>query len=138
MSTRDACPDGGTCHHECTLIHGKGKPCFRVLTCGPLSGTFAGDTWPDWLRRDHRHADRVATALANDEPVPSAPSTPETVNLTTAAAMLVAMEDVGGSAADGARAVWRGLTGLEGTDALEVARDLVLASRDVTAHVAPF
>jgi hypothetical protein len=47
----DACPDGGTCHHGCTV------GCFRVQTCGPLSGVFPGDRWP---------ADVVATQADND------------------------------------------------------------------------
>lgn len=35
------CPDGGRCHHACRAS------CFRVRTCGPLSGVFPGDMWPD-------------------------------------------------------------------------------------------
>ncbi len=38
------CPDEGTCHHECG--HG---PCFRVLSCEPLSGVFPGDRWPSYV-----------------------------------------------------------------------------------------
>ncbi len=45
---RRFCPDGGTCHHDC----GAG-PCFRVRTCGPLSGVFVGDRWPDELVKAH-------------------------------------------------------------------------------------
>jgi hypothetical protein len=37
-----ACPDGGTCHHECGAAR-----CFRVDTCEPLSGVFPGERWPD-------------------------------------------------------------------------------------------
>jgi hypothetical protein len=39
------CPDGGTCHHECSV-----GPCFRTLCCGPLSGVFLGDVWPEEYR----------------------------------------------------------------------------------------
>lgn len=34
------CPDGGACHHACA------RTCWRVSTCGPLSGVFPDDTWP--------------------------------------------------------------------------------------------
>lgn len=36
------CPDGGKCHHNCN----SSKGCFRVATCGPLSGLYPGDEWP--------------------------------------------------------------------------------------------
>jgi hypothetical protein len=39
------CPDGGTCHHSCTR-----PTCFRVEHCGPLSGVFPGDEWPEGVR----------------------------------------------------------------------------------------
>lgn len=35
-----SCPDGGTCHHECTV------GCWRIIHTGPLSGVYAGDAWP--------------------------------------------------------------------------------------------
>lgn len=35
------CPDGGACHHECAPVS-----CFRVSSCGPLSGVYPGDRWP--------------------------------------------------------------------------------------------
>lgn len=44
--TSRSCPDGGTCHHEC----GTGG-CFRVGSCGPLSGIYLGDTWPESVRQ---------------------------------------------------------------------------------------
>lgn len=39
------CPDGGTCHHHCGIpaFHGR---CFRVESCGPLSGVYPNDDWP--------------------------------------------------------------------------------------------
>lgn len=40
MSDRK-CPDGGKCHHACAP-----SSCFRVGSCGPLSGVFPGDAWP--------------------------------------------------------------------------------------------
>lgn len=39
------CPDGGACHHEC-----KGRDCFRVRCCGPLSDVYKDDEWPEALR----------------------------------------------------------------------------------------
>ena len=59
---RPVCPDGGACHHEC-----KPRQCFRVHSCGPLSGVYKDDEWP-------KH---VAEAFSGDsgdsgdsEPVP--------------------------------------------------------------------
>lgn len=34
------CPDGGHCHHECSI------GCYRVECCGPLSGVYHNDVWP--------------------------------------------------------------------------------------------
>lgn len=36
------CADGGRCHHQC-----RPGPCFRVMSAGPLSNVFPGDTWPE-------------------------------------------------------------------------------------------
>ena len=36
-----SCPDEGACHHFC-----EAGPCFRVLACGPLSGVFPDNRWP--------------------------------------------------------------------------------------------
>lgn len=47
------CPDGGTCHHLCQTA-----ACFRVLGCGPLSGVFPDDRWPDAIYREALKADR--------------------------------------------------------------------------------
>jgi hypothetical protein len=41
------CPDGGTCHHWC------GRKCFRVQTCGPLSGVYPDDEWPAEVLIEH-------------------------------------------------------------------------------------
>jgi NTP pyrophosphatase (non-canonical NTP hydrolase) len=41
-----SCPDGGTCHHLCR----QDGSCFRVRYCGPLSGVFPGDSWPEDVR----------------------------------------------------------------------------------------
>lgn len=38
--TDRSCPDGGTCHHDCT------RGCFRVEACGPLSDVYYNDAWP--------------------------------------------------------------------------------------------
>lgn len=53
------CPDGGTCHHLC----GDAKPCFRVVTCGPLSGTYPGNRWPPDVTAAERELEAV---LADD------------------------------------------------------------------------
>lgn len=37
---KKSCPDDGTCHHGCAAS------CFRVQTCGPLSGVFPNNIWP--------------------------------------------------------------------------------------------
>lgn len=58
MSTttdRLTCPDDGTCHHECPSV----AACFRVAFCGPLSGSFPGDRWPEGME--------AAAAAARDE-----------------------------------------------------------------------
>lgn len=41
------CPDGGTCHHECT------KRCWRVATCEPLSAAGWGSRWPRSVLIEH-------------------------------------------------------------------------------------
>lgn len=45
MNPTRYCPDGGKCHHQC-----EGAYCFRVSCCGPLSGLYENDEWPEWLR----------------------------------------------------------------------------------------
>ena len=60
------CPDDGTCHHDCPLVHGVGTPCFRVLAAAPLSGVFPGDKWPNYVSSAHEHAERIGIALAQD------------------------------------------------------------------------
>lgn len=52
MGIRNACPDGGTCHHMCGASIT--APCFRVLSCLPLSGVFPEDRWPDATLKVHR------------------------------------------------------------------------------------
>jgi len=42
--SRSRCPDDGRCHHDC----GAG-PCFRVRYCGPLTGVYRDDVWPDYV-----------------------------------------------------------------------------------------
>lgn len=54
------CPDGGYCHHPgCTLM-----TCFRVLTCGPLSGKYPDDQWPADLVKVHRDNDAALHRFA--------------------------------------------------------------------------
>ena len=38
---RLSCPDNGKCHHGCLS-----GTCYRVHFCGPLTGHFPGDVWP--------------------------------------------------------------------------------------------
>lgn len=45
------CPDGGKCHHGCST------GCWRVTTCGPLSGVFPGNRWPAEVAADHAESD---------------------------------------------------------------------------------
>lgn len=46
------CPDGGTCHHDCsTNMDG----CFRVISCVPLGAAkFPQDRWPEDVTTQHR------------------------------------------------------------------------------------
>jgi hypothetical protein len=55
------CPDGGACHHGC--IEQQDWPCYRVLTCGPLSGVMPNDRWPkEVLQHNHdKEASRLLT-----------------------------------------------------------------------------
>jgi hypothetical protein len=46
MKSRNACPDGGTCHHSCP--DGSLVNCFRVACCAPLSGVYVNDRWPEF------------------------------------------------------------------------------------------
>lgn len=45
------CPDGGKCNSRRACP--AGGPCTRVLSCGPLSGVYPGNRWPDALRQEH-------------------------------------------------------------------------------------
>jgi hypothetical protein len=58
------CPDGGTCHHRCA-----DGGCFRVETCGPLSGVYPGDRWPEAVVAAHTSDafDRMLRLAADDE-----------------------------------------------------------------------
>ena len=42
------CPDGGVCGHSCQQV------CFRVRSCGPLSGVYPDDQWPSQIREAHQ------------------------------------------------------------------------------------
>lgn len=47
------CPDDGTCHHGCDA-----SSCYRVRSCGPLSGVYERDEWPlDVRARFDEHYD---------------------------------------------------------------------------------
>lgn len=53
---RPTCPDLGTCHHECQAA------CFRVISCGPLSGVYPDDEWPERMVKAHARRHRRAEA----------------------------------------------------------------------------
>lgn len=63
-SVRRSCPDEGTCHHDCAT------GCFRVTTCGPLSGVYPNDRWPEEIVHAHAEVtfapDRDPTEAAFD------------------------------------------------------------------------
>lgn len=44
--TSQTCPDSGICHHMCEE---DGNGCFRVGFCGPLSGVFPNNEWPQQI-----------------------------------------------------------------------------------------
>lgn len=48
MTDEQRCPDEGRCHHSC-----KESRCFRVQSCGPLSGVYPDNCWPDDVLRAH-------------------------------------------------------------------------------------
>ncbi|QWY81954.1 hypothetical protein SEA_SICARIUS2_49 [Arthrobacter phage Sicarius2] len=56
MSEQKSCPDDGRCWHECV------DRCFRVNNCGPLSGVFDGNEWPDDIKT--QHAERKIDVVA--------------------------------------------------------------------------
>src|SRR5689334_16823604 len=66
---RQECPDGGRCHHACG-----NDPCFRVQCCGPLSGVYYKDRWPDAVRIAHGEkplpptAEELAEKIQNQLP----------------------------------------------------------------------
>ena len=49
---RPTCPDGGRCHHSCTVT----ERCWRVENAGPLSIT-DWDTWPAEILDSHLPTD---------------------------------------------------------------------------------
>lgn len=51
MASDGHCPDDGRCHHECTT------GCFRVACCGPLSGVFPGNRWPEQVKETYGETD---------------------------------------------------------------------------------
>lgn len=59
------CPDDARCWHECET------GCFRVTTCGPLSGVYPEDRWPEEVVHAHTEVtfapDRDTTEAAFDQ-----------------------------------------------------------------------
>lgn len=60
------CPDDGTCHHDCD-----DNACFRVRSCGPLSGVFVNDEWPAEVRA--AHAETPPEEAPEEEAPPESP-----------------------------------------------------------------
>lgn len=126
-SSPDACPDGGTCHHACPTQDARhGVPCFRVLTCGPLSAArFPGDRWPDAVRQEHGASPHLSE-----------------VNLTQAARWVLALREDGNlrtTSYSAALGTWAELLGLStDAEAVAVAESMAMADPPVTATVAPF
>lgn len=162
QSVPAGCPDGGTCHHACPLINGHGVPCFRVLCCGPLSGVYAGDTWPGIIRRTHQRArdneraaeepHRCLTCGLPDGPdygdphecppgfQTSAPL-PDTINVTAFARWVLALhaDHLLGGPYRGALGAWAEATGAPDDDtALAWAREVAARPGRVTAALPPF
>ena len=64
------CPDGGHCHHSCAVPPGDNDEaltravfgdipegtCWRVRYCGPLSGVYPNDRWPQDVADASREA----------------------------------------------------------------------------------
>lgn len=95
MSEPERCPDGGTCHHLCA------EACFRVLTCGPLSGSFPGNTWPEEMRAEHlqRHeSTRLERVKAKLERLPDSDAV--TVDKSDLRPLLEELEDARTTVAD--------------------------------------
>ena len=59
---RQQCPDEGACHHGCPSA----AACFRVACCGPLSGAYPGDRWPDGMAQAAREARSAGPPTAED------------------------------------------------------------------------
>ena len=58
---RGRCPDDGTCH---SVEPCGPRDCYRVKTCGPLTGAFPGDVWPGEVAALHTGEPwRVASPL---------------------------------------------------------------------------
>jgi hypothetical protein len=56
------CPDGGTCHHECSSV----AWCFRVRCCSPLTAAGWGDEWPPVIRAMAAELDAAAKHADTD------------------------------------------------------------------------
>lgn len=117
------CPDTGTCHHGCWgqrresegVVDVRTRPCFRVLSCGPLSGVFPGGAWPEAVvvaerqaagrQQDRENAgnlERAASALraAVAATAPGSREDPDIEVVVTVGHMQVTQQITGGVPAD--------------------------------------
>lgn len=133
----EACPDGGRCWHNCPLApatdthpEGEGLPCARVRMASPLGRH--GEAWTTEERV--RHGAQPAAV----------PGLPTTVDLTSAAAWVVALQTdpvLGGRDGDlyrGALGVWALLTGAPNDATAEAWALQVTTQPRLTAHSTPF
>jgi hypothetical protein len=58
----NTCPDRARCHHRCPL-----NACYRVRTCGPVSGVFPRDEWPPEIAARHGRPDTTSDPQHTDD-----------------------------------------------------------------------
>jgi hypothetical protein len=58
------CPDGARCHRSCGTL---ATSCYRVRTCGPMSGRFPNDEWPPEIAARHGRPDTTSDPQHTDD-----------------------------------------------------------------------
>jgi hypothetical protein len=58
------CPDGARCHRSCGTL---ATSCYRVRTCGPMSGRFPNDEWPPEIAARHGRPDTTSDSQHTDD-----------------------------------------------------------------------
>jgi hypothetical protein len=96
------CPDGGRCSHTC----GEGGPCYRVLTCSPL--TSYGEDWPEDVVAEHvrRFDEADECSLCTAESVVDPDAGVESLREDLVAQIAVSAETMGALDAARQRANW--------------------------------